>query len=263
MVRIVVDRPETKNAMDMEHFFQLRSAWDRFGEEDTAWFARHGSVPVTQLPAHWPQLPEDNEQRRRKQAVIYAMLRGSHFEAEKAAREALKESPDDWVFRTTLAGALISMRKYDDAREVYRDMLARGQAVLFAHYQLATLDIAQEHYDEAIPHLQTVLDGLGEDDWILTQLANARMLAGKTTDAKVTLERALKVNPFSHYALEKRAKLRIQEGDLDGAAADLRTIKAHGGLNILALLKDADFSKLVLMEKYGDILDRPSEPKAP
>jgi enoyl-CoA hydratase len=39
IVRIVVDRPETKNAMDMEHFFQLRSAWDRFGDEDEAWVA--------------------------------------------------------------------------------------------------------------------------------------------------------------------------------------------------------------------------------
>ena len=39
IARIVVDRPEAKNAMDMEHFFQLRSAWDRFGEEDDAWVA--------------------------------------------------------------------------------------------------------------------------------------------------------------------------------------------------------------------------------
>jgi hypothetical protein len=39
-------------------------------------------------------------------------------------------------------------------------------------------------------------------------------------------------------------------------------IKEHHGLNVVALLKDPDFSKLVLMEKYGDILDRP-EAKSP
>jgi enoyl-CoA hydratase len=39
IARIVIDRPEAKNAMDMEHFFQLRSAWDRFDEEDEAWVA--------------------------------------------------------------------------------------------------------------------------------------------------------------------------------------------------------------------------------
>jgi enoyl-CoA hydratase len=39
IARIVIDRPEAKNAMDMEHFFQLRSAWDRFDGEDDAWVA--------------------------------------------------------------------------------------------------------------------------------------------------------------------------------------------------------------------------------
>ena len=39
IARIVIDRPEAKNAMDMDHFFQLRTAWDRFGEEDEAWVA--------------------------------------------------------------------------------------------------------------------------------------------------------------------------------------------------------------------------------
>jgi enoyl-CoA hydratase/carnithine racemase len=39
VARITIDRPEAKNAMDMEHFFQLRTAWDRFGEDDAAWVA--------------------------------------------------------------------------------------------------------------------------------------------------------------------------------------------------------------------------------
>jgi tetratricopeptide (TPR) repeat protein len=221
------------------------------------------SATVSLMPPHWPQLPEDKEKLRRKQAVLLAMLRGSHLDAEKAAREALKESPDDMGFRLALADALVSMKKYDDAKELYRDMFARGQAVLFAHGELASLAIAEERYDEAIAHLQAVLDGLGEDDWILAQIADAQRLAGKTAEAKATLERALKISPFSRHALEERAKLRIHEGDLDGAAADLRTIKEHHGLNVVALLKDPDFSKLVLMEKYGDLLDRPSAPKAP
>jgi len=108
-----------------------------------------------------------------------------------------------------------------------------------------------------------VLDGLPEDDWLLAQMANAQMLAGKTAEAKATLERALKISPFSRHALEQRARLRIREGDLDGAAADLRTVKEHHGQNVVTLLKDTDFSKVVLMEKYGDIIDRPAPPKSP
>ena len=39
VVRITIDRPEARNSLDMEHFFQLRTAWERFGGEDDAWVA--------------------------------------------------------------------------------------------------------------------------------------------------------------------------------------------------------------------------------
>jgi len=39
VVRITIDRPDARNSLDMEHFFQLRRAWDRFGEEDDLWVA--------------------------------------------------------------------------------------------------------------------------------------------------------------------------------------------------------------------------------
>lgn len=34
------------------------------GEVETQWFARHGSTPVTEVPAHWPQAYRDVVQRR-------------------------------------------------------------------------------------------------------------------------------------------------------------------------------------------------------
>ncbi|MGO8703229.1 MAG: tetratricopeptide repeat protein [Candidatus Brocadiia bacterium] len=218
------------------------------------------STAAALMPAHWPESAEDKEKKERKHAMIVQMMRGSHFEAEKAAREALKESPEDMVFRLTLARALGSMKKYDDAKALYRDMLARGQAVLFAHYQLAATALDEQRYDEALAQLQIVLDGLPEDDWLLAQLANAQMLAGKTAEAKATLDRAFKLSPFSRHALLQRARLRIREGDLDGAAADLRTVKERYGQNIVMLLKDPDFSKVVLTDKYGDIIDRRFQP---
>lgn len=39
IVRITIDRPEARNALDMEHFAQLRKAWERFGSDDEAWVA--------------------------------------------------------------------------------------------------------------------------------------------------------------------------------------------------------------------------------
>ena len=38
-VLITIDRPETRNACDMEHFKSLREAWERFAADDQAWVA--------------------------------------------------------------------------------------------------------------------------------------------------------------------------------------------------------------------------------
>ncbi len=39
VVLVTIDRPEARNSLDMEHFFQLRQAWDRFGADEDAWVA--------------------------------------------------------------------------------------------------------------------------------------------------------------------------------------------------------------------------------
>ena len=39
IVRITIDRPEARNSLDMDHFKQLRLAWERFGEDDDAFVA--------------------------------------------------------------------------------------------------------------------------------------------------------------------------------------------------------------------------------
>jgi enoyl-CoA hydratase len=39
VVWITIDRLASMNSLDMDHFAQLRRAWDRFGEEEDAWVA--------------------------------------------------------------------------------------------------------------------------------------------------------------------------------------------------------------------------------
>jgi enoyl-CoA hydratase len=39
IVRITIERPEARNSADMEHFKQLRMAWERFDDDDEAWVA--------------------------------------------------------------------------------------------------------------------------------------------------------------------------------------------------------------------------------
>jgi len=39
VVRITIDRPDARNSADMEHFKQLRMAWERFDDDADAWVA--------------------------------------------------------------------------------------------------------------------------------------------------------------------------------------------------------------------------------
>jgi enoyl-CoA hydratase len=39
IVTITINRPEARNSMDMEHFFRLREAWERFRDDDDAYVA--------------------------------------------------------------------------------------------------------------------------------------------------------------------------------------------------------------------------------
>jgi enoyl-CoA hydratase len=39
IVRITIDRPDARNSADMEHFKQLRMAWERFDDDAEAWVA--------------------------------------------------------------------------------------------------------------------------------------------------------------------------------------------------------------------------------
>ncbi|WIM97001.1 BREX-2 system adenine-specific DNA-methyltransferase PglX [Actinoplanes oblitus] len=48
-----------------ERAFEIVLAWRmRDGEEQTAWFARHGSTPLTEIPQHWPAAYRELVQRR-------------------------------------------------------------------------------------------------------------------------------------------------------------------------------------------------------
>src|SRR6266481_1918645 len=74
VVTITINRPEARNSMDMEHFFQLRCAWDRFGDDDDAYVAIVTGVGKdfcvgADLKTYIPQITE-------LQSKMKAVLRG-------------------------------------------------------------------------------------------------------------------------------------------------------------------------------------------
>jgi enoyl-CoA hydratase len=60
---ITIDRPETKNALDIYHFRDLAAAWRRFGEDDGAWVAivtgvEQSFMSGADLKTYIPQITE-------------------------------------------------------------------------------------------------------------------------------------------------------------------------------------------------------------
>ena len=50
VVLITIDRPESKNSLDIYHFRDLAAAWRRFGEDDDAWTAIVTALGSTEPP---------------------------------------------------------------------------------------------------------------------------------------------------------------------------------------------------------------------
>jgi enoyl-CoA hydratase len=63
VARITIDRPETRNALDIYHFRDLAAAWRHFGEDDDAWVAivtgvERNFMSGADLKTYIPQITE-------------------------------------------------------------------------------------------------------------------------------------------------------------------------------------------------------------
>jgi enoyl-CoA hydratase len=92
VVTITINRPEARNSLDMEHFYQLRCAWDRFGDDDDAYVAIITGVGAdfcvgADLKTYIPQITALQEKIRDSEVAeidgyrlddgVRAVLRGS------------------------------------------------------------------------------------------------------------------------------------------------------------------------------------------
>lgn len=69
VLKITIDRPEARNSLDLEHFYDLRRAWERFDEDDDCWVAIVTGVGRdfcvgADLKTYIPQVTELHEKMR-------------------------------------------------------------------------------------------------------------------------------------------------------------------------------------------------------
>ena len=82
IVLITIDRPEARNSADMEHFKQLREAWERFDADDEAWVAIITGVgdaffTGADLKTYVPEITKLAEADRRTRASPRSTATGS------------------------------------------------------------------------------------------------------------------------------------------------------------------------------------------
>jgi len=188
-----------------------------------------------------------------RQRLVEYSLAGRHAEAEDLARKLALAAPDDALMRCLLAGALMQQEKHTQAKPVLEQMVRQDQAPIYAHHQLGMLALAEGRHADAIRHLGSVLDGLGNDDAIMVDIAGVHAMTGETQRARDWLGRALAANPQSFDALILRARLAVRAGELDAAAADLRAMRRHHLVEPGSLARDPDFKRLRDSPEFADV----------
>ena len=83
-----------------------------------------------------------------EEATLHAMA-GEHEKAVGAYRKALKaeeDHVDSWI---GLAGALYSLKKYEEARDAARELLSHRPKFPDAWFLIGQAEVELKHYDEA------------------------------------------------------------------------------------------------------------------
>ena len=204
-------------------------------------------------PAPSPGEPLANDKMR----LARLEATGKNPAVVEMARRLLGVAPDDFAVRLALTRALLAQAKSDQARPLLEQMLKRGEAHLFAHYNLAHVLSAAGDGPAAVKHMEAVVGELRDDDALLAELAILQLHAGDPPGAKSTLDRAAAIDANSFEVLACRARLLVRENDLDAAAGLLRRLKQMDGPALSALLHEADFASLRGVGKNADLFAPP------
>jgi tetratricopeptide (TPR) repeat protein len=135
----------------------------------------------------------------------------------QAAADAYPSSDAGLTARYHAGKALVSLGRFDDAVKQYDQVIAGGNPLLVRAARLgkgeAQLRAAQ--YDPAIATFKQIVDQKDAAlpaEAVLMELARAYKLAGKTADARTTLQQIVDQHGESPYAAEARTELERLKG---------------------------------------------------
>lgn len=130
----------------------------------------------------------------------------------QAAADAYPTHEAGLTARFHLAKALVGLGRYDEAIKAYDQVATSGSGLIAKSAKLgkAEAQIRAAQFDPAIATIKQIVDQKDAqlpEEAMLMELARAYRLAGKTDDARKTLNQIVEQHAQTPYATEARAEL--------------------------------------------------------
>ncbi len=151
--------------------------------------------------------------------AIHAENNKQFSEAQEAYEKALICDPDSRYVLHKLPILLIKMGKYKGAAQWLRKIIADNPDDITNRLLLAHLDVRNNEMEEAAQLYREVIRLNPDDESVLLRLGVLYSRQNRPSDAEKTFKQALARNPESLFAHLYLARLAVQTGNLDTAAA--------------------------------------------
>ncbi|MCP3908873.1 MAG: tetratricopeptide repeat protein [Oceanicoccus sp.] len=183
-------------------------------------------------------------------------------DAEKTLREAVATNSEEDQFKLWLVEFLLKNRGVESGREQLEEYISALPDNFAMRDKLARVYTDNKEIDKAIALYQYVIDTTPKDTIALdarNRLAVIAILQEDREKADLLLAEIFELEPENTDALLVRAKLKLQENDIDGAIPDLRVVLKNDpesveALTLLAVAHQNNNSADLALDNYQRLL---------
>ncbi|MFB3920619.1 MAG: DUF5107 domain-containing protein [Terriglobia bacterium] len=185
-----------RDKMSVEELFLAGVEEEKDGDEDAA--ARIYSEVLKRDPGYIPALLKH----------IWLSYRAGNFEqAEAIVATALARNASDPSIHYAAGVVHRASQRWGMAQDSFWSAIRYGGLPAPAYAQLGEIAIRQKHFDEAAKLLRQALSFNPDDALVLSDLAVALRLGGKTADAAKAADQALAKMPLLPFAMAEKAQV--------------------------------------------------------
>lgn len=206
-----------------------------------------------------PEFPEAEYQK----GTAYLSLRKTG-EAEKSFRRAI-ELREDWTLPMAYLGSLlVGKNQFDEAEKLLTKATESDEQNYLAYSALTELRLkskaAPEVLKSLLAKLQNMTSKAGATASVWAARAALENKLGEKKDAKISVSRALAIEPNNSSALIEKIEIALSENDYSGALADAKKLSGSNpnsiDSNILLVRIYAASGNLTEANKILDSLDQ-------